>query len=302
MSEHGIARSARRRPGGPAGQAGRPRACRRPNAARSRPGRGDGNEIRRGLERAAAAITLAGNTGAEPLPAALRARLEQEAGDHFASGSTRASPEAQVVDVRSRGDRPARSPSHGPAAPAGWFAAAACLLLALFAWLRLPSAAGAAARHDAGARRAGNPAARGAAGACAAAHAGGGARRLARQAGHAQDRLGRHQGSGGRRRQRRCGVGPGRADGVIYISSASRPTTRRCTNTKIWIFDGTRDAALSGGRRRVRRARECRRGRDSHPCGRSAGAESQGLCRDGRKAGRRGRFGTRHVVALGTAG
>ena len=41
----------------------------------------------RDLERAAAAVTLAGSAGEEPLPAALSARIAQQAAEHFASSS-----------------------------------------------------------------------------------------------------------------------------------------------------------------------------------------------------------------------
>src|ERR1700679_39277 len=41
----------------------------------------------RDLERAAAAVTLAGSTGGEPLPTALSARIAQQAAEHFAQPS-----------------------------------------------------------------------------------------------------------------------------------------------------------------------------------------------------------------------
>jgi Anti-sigma-K factor rskA len=87
----------------------------------------------RDLERAAAAVTLAGTPVAEPLPSELRERIEAEARAFFASASgARAAaierkPAAQTV---ARGT-PARS-------TAGWWAAAACLVLAVAGWLRSP--------------------------------------------------------------------------------------------------------------------------------------------------------------------
>jgi hypothetical protein len=41
----------------------------------------------RDLESAAAAVTLAGSAGEEPLPAALSARIAEQAAEHFASSS-----------------------------------------------------------------------------------------------------------------------------------------------------------------------------------------------------------------------
>ena len=118
------------------------------------------SEYLRDFERAAAAISLAGTTPVEP-PAALRSRIEQQAASHFATeraaplsgGAARAlaaepgvvvaSTGATVVDFRAAGnDRAALAPvapstGHRTRSGAlGWFAAAACLLLALFSWLR----------------------------------------------------------------------------------------------------------------------------------------------------------------------
>jgi hypothetical protein len=92
----------------------------------------------RALERAAAAVSLAG-LAPEALPAALKARLEREA-----SALTGAAPTAPAVSAGVASfDRAPRA----PAAPArraarssslGWFAAAASLVLALIGWLRHP--------------------------------------------------------------------------------------------------------------------------------------------------------------------
>jgi hypothetical protein len=94
----------------------------------------------RDLERAAAAVTLAGGTAEAPLPAALSARIAQQAAEHFASPSNVADLEA----ARTAGAGKARV--HPATAPAranrygtyGWLAAAACLVLAIFGWERSP--------------------------------------------------------------------------------------------------------------------------------------------------------------------
>ena len=73
----------------------------------------------RDLERAAAAVTLAGSTGEPPMPAALSARIAQQAAKRFAQ------PPA-----------PRRTNRFGGY---GWLAAAACLVLAIFSWERAPA-------------------------------------------------------------------------------------------------------------------------------------------------------------------
>jgi len=83
----------------------------------------------RDLERAAAAISLAATASSEELlPPGLRVRIEQDAQAFFAGPNvnTLKSPR---VDPRA-GSRKAA---------AGWFAAAACLVLAVFGWLRPPA-------------------------------------------------------------------------------------------------------------------------------------------------------------------
>jgi hypothetical protein len=84
----------------------------------------------RELERAAAAITLAGSNVAEPLPAALAQRLAQQADIHF----------GKVVDLEAaRSTAAAKRPAAVRNSSAyGWFAAAACLVLAVFGWMRSP--------------------------------------------------------------------------------------------------------------------------------------------------------------------
>jgi hypothetical protein len=110
---------------------------------------------RRDVERAAAALTVAAaETDREPLPAALRARLEQDAAAFFTAaaasaptpGSAPPAPAAAAWPqsspaandgTRQPGDRVRGDARRRPPA-GGWWAAAACLLLALFAWYRTP--------------------------------------------------------------------------------------------------------------------------------------------------------------------
>jgi Anti-sigma-K factor rskA len=99
----------------------------------------------RDLERAAAAVTLAGSTGGEPMPAALSARVAQQAADHFASANnvadlgtarTAAAEKAQVhQSLAPSSAPPVRTARYGGY---GWLAAAACLVLAIFGWERSP--------------------------------------------------------------------------------------------------------------------------------------------------------------------
>jgi hypothetical protein len=81
----------------------------------------------RDLERAAAAVTLAGSTGGEPLPGALSARIAQQAAEHFATAERSARPNTSAA--------PTRAVRFGGY---GWLAAAACLVLAIFGWERSP--------------------------------------------------------------------------------------------------------------------------------------------------------------------
>lgn len=121
-------------------------------------------EYLRDFERAAAAISLAGILPSEP-PAPLRSRIEQQAESYFAaeraagrsSGAAAAraaelggavtagvgSAAANVVDFKAGAVRAAAAPVAAPDArrasrggALGWFAAAACLVLALFGWFR----------------------------------------------------------------------------------------------------------------------------------------------------------------------
>lgn len=90
----------------------------------------------RDLERAAAAVTLAGGGAQQALPAALAEALARQASEHFTSAD-------RVVDLSKVRDAKAaqtpamsRAPRYGAY---GWLAAAASLVLAIFGWLRSPA-------------------------------------------------------------------------------------------------------------------------------------------------------------------
>lgn len=107
----------------------------------------------RDLEKAAAALTVAASAGAEPLPAPLVQRLARCADEHVAALTA-----ANVVGLdaarSTRQDAAAAPPAAASPAAAppevappyeysrsgtyGWLAAAACLLLAVYAWMRSP--------------------------------------------------------------------------------------------------------------------------------------------------------------------
>jgi hypothetical protein len=94
----------------------------------------------RDLERAAAAVTLAGSTAAEALPGPLAARLERQAAEHFASSNKVADlGEARIAAAEharlQQVSAPRRDNRYGGW---GWLAAAACLVLAIFGWERSP--------------------------------------------------------------------------------------------------------------------------------------------------------------------
>jgi hypothetical protein len=111
----------------------------------------------REFERAAAAIALAGSAHAQPLPAALAQRLASQAEEHFAAVADAARGETAGGDSISDDNivnlAAARSAAATPALPRaasrsgayGWLAAAACLVLAVFAWNRSPPPAPVAA-------------------------------------------------------------------------------------------------------------------------------------------------------------
>ena len=126
------------------------------------------SENLREFERAAAAISLAANANAVPLPEALAQRVARQAEEHFAAianaaiagnrgtgtgtgtvaGTATGTTGQNVADLTSaRSTASARAPSaQAPRPPAsrsgayGWFAAAACLVLAVLAWNRTPPA------------------------------------------------------------------------------------------------------------------------------------------------------------------
>jgi hypothetical protein len=96
----------------------------------------------RDFERAAAAIALAGSANAEPLPAALAQSVARRADEHFAALAAAGSRD-KVVDLAAARTPPSAATRETPrAAPKsgayGWLAAAACLVLAVFAWNRAP--------------------------------------------------------------------------------------------------------------------------------------------------------------------
>ena len=93
---------------------------------------------RTGFERAAAAVSLVGTSAAPALPADLARRVMRQAEAHFAAAAGE-----NVVGLPAARRGAATRPA--PAARAGlygWFAAAASLVLAVFAWNRAPQPAG----------------------------------------------------------------------------------------------------------------------------------------------------------------
>jgi hypothetical protein len=91
---------------------------------------------RRDLERAAAAVTLAGAADQPPLPAALTDRLAQQAADHFASAAGKVSDLGAARTATTERTRATQPSSSRFAVYGGWLAAAACLVLAIFSWQR----------------------------------------------------------------------------------------------------------------------------------------------------------------------
>jgi hypothetical protein len=90
----------------------------------------------RGFERAAAAVSLAGLAPLQSLPADLRERLAQQSVAHLAATGRAAPNVAELSAQRRAGPAPEARLARGAAA--GWLAAAACLLVAVFAWFRPP--------------------------------------------------------------------------------------------------------------------------------------------------------------------
>jgi len=93
----------------------------------------------REFERAAAAITLAGGAGGEPLPPALARRLAAQAAEHFVSLTRAAQSVQKVRDLRAAAAVGSPPRATRRISAYGWFAAAACLVLAIFGWVRPPS-------------------------------------------------------------------------------------------------------------------------------------------------------------------
>ena len=92
----------------------------------------------RDFERAAAAVALAGSAPMQPLPPALAERLARQANDHFAATSGAG---GKLVDLAAARRAAAVTPAPRAATRSGaygWYAAAACLVLAVLAWNRSP--------------------------------------------------------------------------------------------------------------------------------------------------------------------
>jgi hypothetical protein len=96
------------------------------------------------LEQAVAAVSLAGITLEEP-PAALRALLERRGTEHIGTRNVvdfkrpaAASRAPEATDAAAVRDATPVRGDAGRSASWGWLAAAACLVLALFGWLRSP--------------------------------------------------------------------------------------------------------------------------------------------------------------------
>ncbi len=93
----------------------------------------------RDFERAAAAVTLAASVNAAPLPPDLAERVAHQAENHFGAIANALSNE-KPDDLAAARRRAATSPPRPKPRSGvyGWFAAAACLVLAVFAWNRPP--------------------------------------------------------------------------------------------------------------------------------------------------------------------
>lgn len=100
----------------------------------------------RDFERAAAAVALAASAGGEPLPAELAQRIARQADEHFTAVTGTAAKVSSLDAARdARRDATSASPERAPRRSSprsgafGWLAAAACLVLALFGWMRPPA-------------------------------------------------------------------------------------------------------------------------------------------------------------------
>jgi hypothetical protein len=107
------------------------------------------SEWLRDFERAAAAVTLAGGIDGTAMPEAVAARIAAEASRHFAdlrpvAQTTAAAADRKIANLEA--ERAAASLERVPPAYRsrnavyGWLAAAACLVLAVFGWMREPIA------------------------------------------------------------------------------------------------------------------------------------------------------------------
>jgi hypothetical protein len=88
-------------------------------------------------------VTLTANGGGQELPAELAQRIAQQADLHFAK---RAAATISSLDAARGANAPAATSTREPApvprsnsGAYGWFAAAACLVLAVFGWMRAPA-------------------------------------------------------------------------------------------------------------------------------------------------------------------
>jgi hypothetical protein len=105
------------------------------------------SEWLREFEQAAAAITLAGSADAAPLPDALAQKIAAQAQQHFAAVREPELPTALAADRKIASLEDARAAASLERVPRsngnrsstlGWLAAAACLVLAVFGWMRSP--------------------------------------------------------------------------------------------------------------------------------------------------------------------
>jgi hypothetical protein len=105
----------------------------------------------RDFERAAAAVTLAAGTRGASLPPELAQRIARQAAEHFGPGAEAlvasapgASAQVSSLDAArsAKLDAGTASPRRASASRSGtygWLAAAACLVLAVFGWMRSPA-------------------------------------------------------------------------------------------------------------------------------------------------------------------
>ena len=84
----------------------------------------------RELEQAVAAVTLAARGDGAPVPAALAAKIAAQADAHFAKAGG-------ITDLSAARTARQAKPS-GSSSSLGWLAAAACLIVAIFGWMRSP--------------------------------------------------------------------------------------------------------------------------------------------------------------------